>query len=73
LAVPDRVTALGGRRIVCGRALHNQSPNRRHSALEVPVPPAFAAKTHLFYQRGGGETAAVRAQNFFIVRCSTSV
>jgi hypothetical protein len=38
LAVPDRVTALGGSRIVCGRALCRQSPNRRHSALELPVP-----------------------------------
>jgi hypothetical protein len=37
LAVPDRVTALGGSRIVCGRALCRQSPNRRHSALELPV------------------------------------
>jgi hypothetical protein len=38
LAVPNRVTALGGSRIVCGRALCRQSPNRRHSALELPVP-----------------------------------
>jgi hypothetical protein len=38
LAVPYRVTALGGSRIVCGRALCRQSPNRRHSALELPVP-----------------------------------
>jgi hypothetical protein len=38
LAVPDRVTALGGSRIVCGRALCRQSPNRRHSVLELPVP-----------------------------------
>jgi hypothetical protein len=38
LAVPNRVTTLGGSRIVCGRALCRQSPNRRHSALELPVP-----------------------------------
>src|SRR5262245_56408149 len=50
LAVPNRVTALGGSRIVCGRALCRQSPNRRHSALELPVPRAFACGTAAFYQ-----------------------
>ena len=38
LAVPNRVTTLGGSRIVCGRALCRQSPNRRHSALQLLVP-----------------------------------
>jgi len=44
LAVSDRVSALGGGRIVCGRALCMQSPIRRHSAPEVPVPPALATE-----------------------------
>jgi hypothetical protein len=73
LAVPNRVSALGGRRIVCGRALCRQSPICRHSALEVPVPPAHAMKTRVFYQSGGGGAGALLAQNFFIVHCRTSV
>jgi hypothetical protein len=44
LAVSDRVSALGGGRIVCGRALCRQGPIRRHSALEVPVPPALTTE-----------------------------
>ncbi len=44
LAVPDRVSALGGGRIVCGRALCKQSPVRRHSTLEVPVPPVLTTE-----------------------------
>ncbi len=44
LAVSDRVSALGGGRIVCGRALCMQSPSRRHSALEVPVPPVLTTE-----------------------------
>ena len=47
LAVPDRVTALGGSRIVCGRALCRQSPNRRHSAPTLPVPrPSPTGRRH---------------------------
>jgi len=73
LAVPDRVSALGGGRIVCGRALCKQSPVRRHSALEVACPPRLSPrKTRVFYQSPGGEAGAVLAQNFFIVRRSTS-
>jgi hypothetical protein len=72
LAVPDRVTALGGSRIVCGRALCRQSPIRRHSAL-VPCPPRLAPrKTRAFYQSGGGRAGALFAQNFFIVRRITA-
>jgi hypothetical protein len=73
LAVPNRVSALGGRRIVCGRVLRRQSPIRRHSALEVPVPPARATKTSVFYQSASGRAGAVLAQNFFIVHCRISV
>jgi hypothetical protein len=51
LAVPDRVTALGGSRIVCGRALCRQSPNRRHSALELPVPRLSPTGRHHFNSR----------------------
>jgi hypothetical protein len=51
LAVPNRVTALGGSRIVCGRALCRQSPNRRHSALELPVPRLSPAGRRHFTSR----------------------
>jgi len=59
LAVPDRVTALGGSRIVCGRALCRQSPNRRHSALELPVPRLSPTGRHHFNSRAAaGPTRA---------------
>ncbi len=51
LAVSDRVSALGGGRIFCGRALRTQSPIRRPSTLEVPVPPAHHGGRAYFISR----------------------
>ena len=66
LAVSDRVSALGGGRIVCGRAWYRQSPIRRHSALEVPVPPALTTEDprilSVDWWRGRG---AVRPKFFY--------
>jgi hypothetical protein len=47
LAVPNRVAALGGGRILCGRALCRQSLNRRDSALEVS--PGFPIEGRLHF------------------------
>jgi len=65
LAVPNRVSALGGGRIVCGRALCRQSPIRRHSALEVPVPPALATEDARILSAGRWRSRGRLSPKFF--------
>ena len=65
LAVPDRVSALGGGRIVCGRALCRQSPIRRHSALEVPVPPALTTEDPRILSVGRWRSRGAFGPKFF--------
>ena len=66
LAVPNRVTALGGSRIVCGRALCRQSPNRRHSALELPVPRLSPRRRRHFSSRPVAGSACVSPKIFLL-------
>ena len=66
LAVSDRVTALGGSRIVCGRALCRQSPNRRHSALELPVPRLSHTGRRHFTSRISAASGAVSPKIFLL-------
>ena len=65
LAVSNRVTALGGGRIVCGRALCRQSPIRRHSALEVPVLPAFTMEDPRILSVGRWRSRGALGPKFF--------
>jgi hypothetical protein len=51
LAVSDRVTALGGCRNLCGRALCRQSPSRRDSALEVVPRLSIEGREHSTVRR----------------------
>jgi len=69
LAVSDRVSALGGSRIVCGRTLCRQSPIRRHSALEVPVPPAFTTEDPRILSVGRWRSRGALRPKFFY--CAT--
>jgi hypothetical protein len=66
LAVPNRVTALGGSRIVCGRALCRQSPNRRHSALELPVPRLSPTGPRHFTSRLAAEPGRLSPKIFLL-------
>jgi hypothetical protein len=65
LAVSDRVSALGGSRIVCGRALYRQSPIRRHSALELPVPPALTTEDPRILSAGRWRNRGALRPKFF--------
>jgi hypothetical protein len=73
LAVSDRVSALGGGRIVCGRALVAKVRTADIRRLKWLSPRLSPRKTGVFYQSAGGGAGAGFAQNFFIVRRDTSV
>ena len=65
LAVSNRVAALGGGRILCGRALCRQGSNRRDSALEV-VPRLTYRRTPAFYQSVDSEAGPLFPKIFLL-------